>query len=225
MEWLLIGCAGFLLVHLGISGTPLRAVLQGKLGEQGYLGVYSLLSAVTLGIMIYGYGKVPHTDFIWYPHPNAYLVTKVLLFVSLLTIVMGTLTKNPTAVMNEKALDEDISGLLKITRHPVQWGILMFAAGHMIANGDVASLIFFGTLVSLSFFGMLSMDQRRRAEADPRWATFMANTSMVPFAAMFAGRLRFTLADVNWVGLIAGTGLYLAVYWLHDMVSGGVSLF
>ena len=225
MELLIIGCVTFLAVHLGISGTPLRAVLQNAIGATPYLGVYSVLSIVSLGVMIYGYGQVHHADFIWSPHPLAYKVTKVFLLISLVTIVMGVLTKNPTQVMNEQALDHEISGLLKITRHPIQWGILLFAVGHLIANGDVASLIFFGTLVLLSGFGMLSMDARRGKEDDPRWQAFMEGTSMVPFAAMVAGRQKFTLSDINWMGLVAGLGLYATVYWLHDMVSGGVSLF
>lgn len=222
---LFAGCVGFLLVHLGISGTPLRSLLQSKLGEQAYLGVYSLLSFITLGVMIYAYSQVPHVDFIWYPSTAAYLVTKVLLLIGLVILVMGTLTKNPTQVMNEQALDHDVSGMLKVTRHPIQWGIFLFAVGHVIANGDVASIVFFGTFALLSFVGMFSMDARRRKETDPRWQAFMENTSMMPMAAIIAGRQRFTAADINWMGLVAGVGLYAAVYWLHDMVSGGASLF
>jgi uncharacterized membrane protein len=225
MELLIVGCLAFLVIHLGISGTPLRAVLQNSLGESPYLGVYSLLSFGSLGLMIYGYSQVPHTDFLWYPSVTAYKVAKVLMLLALVTIVMGTLVKNPTAVMSEQALDNEVSGMLKITRHPVQWGILLFACAHLLANGDTASILFFGTFALLSFFGMLSMDQRRRRETDPKWQAFMEKTSMVPFAALASGRLRFTLGDINWMGLIAGFALYAAIYWLHDMVSGGVSLF
>jgi uncharacterized membrane protein len=225
MELLFIGCAGFLLTHLGISGSPLRNVLRGAMGEQAYLGVYSLLSFATLGLMIYGYAGVPHHDYIWLPSTSAYLVTKVLLFIALVTLVSGTLTKNPTQVMGDAALDNEISGMLKITRHPIQWGILLFAIGHLIANGDTASVFFFGTFVLVSLAGMFSMDARKRQEEDPRWQQFMQQTSMVPFAAIVSGRLSFTAADINWMGLVAGIGLYAAVYWLHDMVAGGVSLF
>lgn len=225
MAILITGCILFLVTHLGISGTPLRGALQDMMGAQRYLAVYSLLAFGSLGLMIYGYGQVPHVDFIWYPSEAAYLVTKVLLLLALVTLVTGTLTKNPTQVMSEQALDEEISGMLKITRHPVQWGILLFAVGHVIANGDVASLLFFGTFVLVAVFGMLSMDQRRRAETDARWKNFMEKTSMVPFAALASGRLNFTPADINWMGLVAGFGLYVAVYWLHDLVSGGASLF
>lgn len=224
MELLTVGCFSFLAIHLGVSGTPLRALLQNLLGEPAYLGVYSLLSLGSLGVMIYGYAEVPHADFVWYPSVWAYQVAKVLMLLSLVTIVIGALVKNPTAVMSEQALDHDVSGLLKITRHPVQWGILLFSCGHLLANGDVASILFFGTFVFLSFFGMLSMDQRRRQETDPKWQVFMQKTSMIPFAALMSGRLRFTLADINGIGLFAGFALYAVIYWLHELVSGGVSL-
>ena len=225
MEILIIGCAGFLLTHLGISGSPLRKSLRGAMGEQAYLGIYTLLSFATLGLMIYGYAGVPHHDYIWLPSTSAYMVTKVLLFIALVTLVTGTLTKNPTQVHGDAALDNEISGMLKITRHPVQWGILLFAVGHLIANGDTASILFFGTLVVVSLAGMFSMDARKRQEEDPRWQQFMQQTSMMPFAAIAAGRLSLSTADINWMGLVAGIGLYVAVYWLHDLVAGGVSLF
>lgn len=225
MELLIAGCLSFLAIHLGISGTPLRAVLHNALGESPYLGVYSLLSFGSLGLMIYGYGQLPHTDYLWLPSVAAYKVSKVLMLLSLVTIVMGTLVKNPTAVMSEQALDNEVSGMLKITRHPLQWGILLFACAHLLANGDTASIFFFGTFSLLSFFGMLSMDQRRRRETDPKWRAFMEKTSMVPFAALVSGRLQFTLGDINWMGLIAGCALYASIYWLHDLVSGGISLF
>lgn len=225
MELLIIGCLAFLATHLGISGTPLRGMLRNLLGANGFMGVYSLISIGTLILMIYAYGKVPHADFIWYPSAIAYKVAKVLVLLAFLLLVTGIMTRNPTAVMQDSALDDGVHGMLKITRHPVQWAILIFAVGHIIANGDMASVLFFGTLAVLSFFGMLSMDARKRSEEDPRWQTFMESTSMVPFAAMLGGKAKFETSDLNWVALIVGLGLYAAVYWLHDMVSGGMSLF
>ncbi|HAT27776.1 MAG TPA: hypothetical protein DCS89_12225, partial [Gammaproteobacteria bacterium] len=108
MELLIVACLAFLATHLGISGTPLRAVLRNSLGESAYLGVYSLLSFGSLGVMIYGYAQVPHTDFNWYPSITAYKVAKVVMLLSLVTIVMGALVKNPTAVMSEQALDNEV---------------------------------------------------------------------------------------------------------------------
>ena len=63
------------------------------------------------------------------------------------TIVTGALLKKPMVVMSERTLDYEVSGLLKITRHPVQWGILLFASAHLLANGDSASIIFLERLL------------------------------------------------------------------------------
>ena len=50
------------------------------------------------------------------------------------------------------------------------------------------------------------MDQGRRRETDPKWQIFMDKTSMAPFAALLRGRLRFALAEISRVSLIAGSG-------------------
>lgn len=224
MNLMIAGCLGFMFIHLAVSGTPLRGVLVRLMGEKAYLGSYSLLSLVTLGIMITGYGQVDHADFVWMPDPMLYKVTKVLVLIALLLIVMGAFTSNPTAVGNEQALDQEVTGLLKITRHPIQWGILLFAVAHIIANGDTNSIMFFGTLITVSFLGMLAMDNRHAAEDTPAWRKFMDETSMVPFVALLTGRLKFTLADISWPGLGVGLLIYAAAYFFHGYLSGGISL-
>ena len=209
---LIVSCFAFLALHLGISGTPLGELLQNSLSESPYLSVYSLLSLGSLGVVIYGYVQAPHVGFIWVPSVLAYKVAKVFMLLALVTIVMGALVKTPTAVMNERVLDYEVSGLLNITRHPILWSVLLFARAHLLANRDYASILFFGTFVLLSFFGMLSMDQGRRQKSDPKWRIFMDKTSMVSFAALLRGRLRFRLADINWLSSIVGFTLYASIY-------------
>ena len=102
---------------------------------------------------------------------------------------------------------------------------VLFAGTHLLANDDSSSILFFRTFALLSFLGVLFMDQGRRRETDPNWQIFLNKTSMVPFAALLRGRLRFALADISRVSLIAGFILYAAIYWLHGAVSGDVSLF
>ena len=52
----------------------------------------------------------------------------------------------------------------------------------------------------------------------------MDKTFMVPFAALVIGRLRFTLADIKRVGLVAVFSVYPSIYLLHGLVSDGISL-
>ena len=224
MDILAAACMAFFLTHLGISGTPLRSFLHGRLGGNAYLGIYSVVSFLTLGLMIYGYSEARLENDFMFVNPSLFILSKVLVFVALLLILVGLMTPNPTAVKGEDALDDGITGILKVTRHPIQWGIFLFVTAHLTANGDKASLLLFGTVAIVSLVGMFSMDARRRKETDPRWQNFMAETSMIPFAAIFAGRQKLMLADIKWLGLLVGAIVYTLVYYLHGWVSGGVNL-
>jgi uncharacterized membrane protein len=225
MSTLLAACLAFLVTHVGISSTPLRKILLDLIGANGYRGVYSLLAFITFGSMIYAYSNVPHTDFIWLPDETAFKVTRVLMLLSVVLIVLGTMAKNPTSIMTEDAIDEEWTGVLKITRHPVQWAIMLWVTGHLISNGDTASVIFFGTFGLVSLLGTITMDIRKRAEANPRWKTFYATTSNVPFAALIAGKTHFRASDITYQALIIGLVLYGVIYWFHQWVSGGARLF
>ena len=224
METLIAGCTAFLVTHLGMSSRPFRGFLHKLLGQKGFLLVYSLIAAATLGLMIYGYVQVPHTQFLWHPTLFLQMMASVVLLIALFFFANAMMVKKPTQAEGDETRSHEVTGFFKVTRHPLQWAILLFAGGHLLANGDVASICFFGTLVTVALFGMVAMDARKRREADPRWFHFMETSSTVPFLAMARGTTRSTRADINWTALIAAIALYVALYWLHDMVSGGVHL-
>lgn len=224
MEMLIAGCLAFALTHLGVSGTPLRGPLLRLLGDMGYVACYSLIAIGAFAVMLYGYGQASHEDFVWQPSAPASWVAKGMLLVAVPLLVMGLLVKNPTQVMMGSTVGDDLAGLLKITRHPIQWSIMIFAIAHLLANGDVASLWLFGTLLFVSFFGALSMDARRRKETDPKWKKFMAGTSFLPFHALLAGKARLAWSELNWLACLLGLAVYALLYWLHGPISGGASL-
>src|SRR5210317_724705 len=106
--WLMLGAAGLFVVgHLGVSSTSLRATLVDALGERGYLGVFSLLAFATLGLLIWTYGEVPRHQYLWALDPNLYLVPKVIMPVALVLAVGGFMVKNPTAVGMEATLADE----------------------------------------------------------------------------------------------------------------------
>lgn len=220
MTLLTVGCLAFLITHLGVSSTQLRGVLINAMGQRGYLGLYSVMAAVTLGLMIYGYKQVPHADFIWAPSVPLYAFAQVVMPFALIFVVSGVLAPNPTSVMQDGAVTRDLAGILKITRHPVQWGILLWAIAHLAANGDVASIVFFGTFAVLSGGGMVAMDAKFRQREQPEWQAFFAKTSYWPFGAVIAGRNSFSIGGRDWIGI--GVGLVLAVllYVFHTWVAG-----
>ncbi len=220
MELLAIAALAFLATHLGISGTPLRGMLFSSLGERAYQGLYSLVAVSTLGLMIYAYSVVPHDHYLWYPSRALHLVASGLMLVSSVLLAMGLLSKNPTAVGMASAVRQDIAGIFHITRHPVQWAFLLWSVAHLLANGDVATVILAGTIGLVSGLGMLSIDARRRKLDDPDWQAFYRTTSLIPFAALASGRCRLALGDLNWVAFAAGLALYVALYSLHGWITG-----
>ncbi len=52
------------------------------------------------------------------------------------------------------------SNIKRFTRHPMLWGFTLWAAAHLIANGDLASFMLFGTFGAYSVFGMISQNAR-----------------------------------------------------------------
>ena len=220
MADLIAACAYFLLIHFGVSGTRLRDALTGKLGERPYRGLFSLASLSGIAWMIYAYRRaplIPTWGFLPGFRPAAY----VLVLIAFLFAVIGILTPSPTRVGMESRLDPATArGMVRITRHPFLWGVGLWAATHLIANGDVASLILFGALLVLAIGGTASIDAKRRRNFPERWPEFARATSSVPFAAIARGanRLGPALAEIGVWRIIAALVLYGVAFYLHGRV-------
>jgi uncharacterized membrane protein len=93
------------------------------------------------------------------------------------------------------------------------WGIRLWAAAHIVARGDVKSLVFFGGFLLLAAIGTASIDARKRA--NPDWPRFAALTSHVPFAAIAQGRNRLDLREIGWLRPAIGLAAFLAVLAFH----------
>jgi uncharacterized membrane protein len=221
MGQLSFAAALFIAAHLGVSSTPLRAALVGRIGERAYLGVYSLLAAVTLIYLIIVYNRLPHADFLWTPTPALRGVAMAIMPVAFVFLLGAFVTRNPTSVGQEatlKAIGRG-AGLIRITRHPLQWAIVLWAIAHIIANGDAASLVFFGSLGVLSFVGTFLIDMKKARSAAADWPPFAAATSNVPFAAIVKGRNRLVPGELM-VPILAGLVVCAVTVWGHAWISG-----
>jgi len=225
MGLMLVAGGLFLITHLGISSTGLRSWFVGRLGERGYLGFYSLLAFLTLGLMIWLYGNLPRHEYLWLPDPQLYQLTKVVMPVAMILLLGGFLVKNPSAVGMEGALAGEgaaaklARGVNRITRHPLQWSIVLWAAVHLAANGDKISVAFFGTFMILGLAGGVLIDRKKAARLGAAWTPFAAATSNVPFAAIIGGRNRLVLREL--VGpILLGLAGYALVYWAHRWIAG-----
>jgi len=217
MPDLIAACAYFLLIHFGVSGTRLRDALTARLGEGAYRGLFSLASLVGLAWLIYAYRRAPLLP-TWGFLPGFRPAAYVLVLIAFLFAVIGILTPSPTRVGMESKLDpEAVRGMVRITRHPFLWGVGLWAATHLIVNGDVASLALFGTMLVLAIGGTAAIDAKRRRKFPERWRKFVAATSSIPFGAIARGgnRLGPALAEIGVWRLLAALALYAVAFYLH----------
>jgi len=214
MNVLLAATAAFLLTHF-VTSTPLRAKLVSAMGEWPYRGLYSLVAFATLGWMIWAYGQAPR-ELLWTGQRWLPVIVMPFAFV----LIACGYWRNPTMVGAEKLLksEDPARGMIRVTRHPLMWGIMLWAGAHMIARGDMKSLIFFGAFLFLALVGTFAMDARKKS--NPDWPRFTAVTSHVPFVAIIQGRNHMAWREIGWVRSLIGIAAFAAVFYLHSWLFG-----
>ena len=233
MTNLIVAAAAFLLLHLVVSGTRVREAAIEAVGRGGYLGLFSLAS---LGLLVWlgiAYGGVWHDvgdksywQFTGTNEIIARSIQLVLQLIALMFVVTGLSTRNPTTVGSEGALEnpEVVQGVLRVTRHPFLWGVAIWAAGHIMVNGDLAGLILFGTMFVLALFGTVSIDAKRERALGQQWKAFAAKTSNVPFGAILSGRQKLNIGEIGFARLGSALLLWAVVLGAHPHVFGTVAL-
>jgi uncharacterized membrane protein len=137
---------------------------------------------------------------------------------ALLVAIPGVLMVNPTSAGQGEA---KIRGVLRITRHPFLIGVGLWSANHLIGSGTLASTILFGTFLTLSSLGTHAIDRKVRRKRPDDWKTISAQTSIIPFAAIIAGRNKFVASEYfDWRFSAAFVYLGVILYfhnWLFSM--------
>jgi uncharacterized membrane protein len=211
---LCLATAAFLATHF-VTSTPLRPRLVGALGEWPYRGVYSLIALVTLGWMIGAYVQAPR-ELLW---TGMRQIPSFVMPWAFIALACGY-RRNPTMVGADALLKnpDPARGIIRITRHPIMWALMLWAAAHILARGELASLIFFGGFLLLAALGTVLMDHRGRS--DPDWQRFAAVTSNIPFLAILQGRNRVDWREIGWKRPVLGLMLFVAFFQLHPWLFG-----
>ncbi|HAE04070.1 MAG TPA: hypothetical protein DCG04_22020, partial [Rhodospirillaceae bacterium] len=147
-----------------------------------------------------------------------------LLVMPLVTILLvcSLTTRNPTAVGGEKVATDPkpLSGIMTVTRHPMMVGFALWAVSHLVANGDLASVILFGGLLILSVGGMFHIDYRRSVTLGSDWGPIALTTSITPFLAVIQGRTKLDWAGIGLLRVVAGLALYAGLIFGHPWIAG-----
>jgi len=216
---LLLAAFFFAGIHLGIAGTTIRDSAISALGESSYRGVFAFASVIGLVWLIIAYNRAPYLvtwGMLEWWKPFAI----ILMLPASLLVVIGLTTPNPTSVGQEGRLGQPPRGIVRVTRHPFLTGVGLWALVHLIASGDVASLVFFAVWAIVAFAGTASIDRKRQRLLGSAWEPFAAQTSIVPFAAIAAGRNRFSPREIGAWRWGLAVIVYLLMLGGHAQVIG-----
>ncbi|MBL8550502.1 MAG: NnrU family protein [Hyphomonadaceae bacterium] len=221
-----LALAAFVLIHVGISATGLRGRLVGALGERVYRGLFALASLAILVWLVIAFGRMRAdpadllNTWLWVPPAWTRHAAQALALAAFLLVVPGLLTANPTTAGFEKRMGEDAAkGIVRITRHPFLWGVALWAAGHLLANGERYAVMLFGALGLMALYGARSIDRKSKARDPEAWSKFLTVTSNIPFAAIVQGRNKLVLGELWWKLLVAVV-VYAAVAYGHVYLVG-----
>jgi uncharacterized membrane protein len=212
--------------HFVLSSPPVRSFLVDRLGPRRFRALYSVLVTVAFVWMLFAYGAAPRT-MLWYPAPALAWIAIAIMPFALILAVAGVTTRSPTAVGGDTQTDDFATstqapapGILRITRHPFLWGTALWAASHLLVNGDAASVVMMGGILILSLAGMRHIDARREESLGAAWGPIALTTSVMPLAAILSGRAKFDWQGIGWVRLGAALLIYVVLLYLHPWLFG-----
>jgi uncharacterized membrane protein len=187
MTLLIIGIIVFLGFHLLPTVPGLRDRLVGRFGEGGYKGLFSLLSIAGLVLLVYGFAEAPVVQ-IWSPPDWTRWVAIVLMLPAFIFLVAAY-----------------VPGQIKAKlKHPFLVAVKTWALAHLIANGDLASLILFGSFLAYAVYDRINIKSRE------------------PHGVGIQGPVK-PQNDV--IVVVLGTALYVVfLIWLHPLLIGSAPL-
>lgn len=218
---LILATVSFVGSHFLLS-HPLRASLVKRMGETGFLGIYSLVALLTFGWMVWVAWTMPALTPYW-TAPVWFFdwVAPVLMLIASIFLA-GSLIGNP-ALPDPTGATEIVrpaTGIFAITRHPMNWAFIIWALTHIALSGGPANLVIASGILVLTFFGSLLQDRKKEALMGDAWKGWEARTSFIPFGAIAGGRVPLSAAWPGIVPLVGGIIIWAAASYFHTMLVG-----
>jgi uncharacterized membrane protein len=185
---MIIGLAVFLGAHTLVALRPQRAAVIARLGEGAYKGLFALASLIGILLIGYGFARYRAAGYIdiWTPPPWTRHVTEALVWPAIIFIVAAYVP----------------SQIKRVLKHPMLVGVKLWAFAHLLANGDLGSIVLFGSILAWAVYDRIAVKRRGDAAA--------------PAAIAASGGYRN-----DFIVVVVGTLVYFALgFWFHPWVIG-----
>ncbi|MBK7002736.1 MAG: NnrU family protein [Rhodoferax sp.] len=164
MAYLIFGLVLFLGVHsVRIVADDWRTQTRARMGEGAYKGVYSLLSLIGFGLIIWGFGVAREAPVLLWVLPVGMRHAA-----SLLTLVAFVLLAAAYVPRN---------GIKARLHHPMVLGVKAWALAHLMSTGSLAHVVLFGGFLVWAVLDFISARKRDRAAGTSYPAGSLAATA------------------------------------------------
>ncbi|WP_085907384.1 NnrU family protein [Kiloniella majae] len=198
------GLVLFSLLHLVTATRDLRTAIVGRLGELQYKGLFSFVSLVAFGMAVYGYTQGSYVEYWAAGSVLILLQSFVLMPVAIILLVSSYVTK----------------GTQRLTRHPMLMGVTIVCFSHVLVNGDLIFILFFGGLGIYAVLAMIWSDHQRRISKDPQDKLFLAQTGYLPSLKRLHQSNEDVLPRLGALGLVIGAVSYGLAITYHGQLLG-----
>jgi uncharacterized membrane protein len=149
------------------------------------------------------------------------VVALPLMLLAMVLLVLAFASPSPASMIGGKL---EPRGIIRVTRHPMNMAFVLFGLAHMVANGSLGDLFFFGQFVLLGVLGPYHLDARMARDKGEAYQEFRRQTSVIPFAAILRGRNRFDAGELAIPMFVIGVAAFVALVVFHGRLMG-VDLF
>lgn len=204
----------FFLSHSLPVRPPQRPWLVARLGASGFTLAYSAQSLAVLAWLIAAAGRAPHvTLWDWAPWQVHVPLTVMGLVCLILALSIGRPNPFSFGGARNEQFDPARPGIVRWSRHPMLAALALWAAAHVVPNGDLAHVILFGTFAGFALLGGRLIDRRKRREMGAEWNRLQMLVANAPL-------LSWRWSQGVLVRLAAGSVVYATLLWAHPVLFG-----
>ncbi len=143
---LILGLIVLLGAHVFVTFREHRASLVARLGQGGYRALFSVVSLVGLALIVWGYGSYSANELVQIWSPPAFMrhITVGLMLISVILFIAAFVPSHIKAKVH----------------HPMLAGIKTWALAHLLSNGDLGSMLLFGSFLAWGVYARIAAKRR-----------------------------------------------------------------
>ncbi len=168
MALLIAGLLLFTLVHLLPAAAPgTRDNLAGKLGDNAYRALFSVVILVSLVVIVFGW-KAATPAAIYAPPFGGGPITSAVIFFAFVLFVTSKARTN----------------YRRFVRHPLMMAVILWSVAHLLVNGDSRSVVLFGGLGIWAVVEIILCNKRDGEWQKPAVVAFSADVIVAVIAGV-----------------------------------------